>query len=221
MRLSPFEDEQDQAPTLQYFDPQAPVTYLTGTLPHWRQPGATYFVTFRLADSLPQEKLRIWIEEKAGWLAAHPEPRNEALRREYFERFPQRLQRWLDAGHGSCILSERGPREIVLGALRHFDGERYSLNEFVVAANHVHAVVSTRAEYDLSKILHSWKSFTAHEIRKLGDASHSLGRQVWQKESFDHIVRSDASLAKFQAYIRGHQEWAGMRTQEAETVSEG
>ena len=27
-------------------------------LPHWRQDGATYFVTFRLHDSLPQAKLR-------------------------------------------------------------------------------------------------------------------------------------------------------------------
>ena len=39
------------------------VTIYVRHLPHWRQPGATYFVTFRLHDSLPQCKLR----ELAAW----------------------------------------------------------------------------------------------------------------------------------------------------------
>ena len=32
------------------FDPAEPVGNVTGNLPHWRQRGATYFVTFRTAD---------------------------------------------------------------------------------------------------------------------------------------------------------------------------
>jgi len=28
-------------------------------LPHWRQPGVTYFVTFRLSDPLPTQKLLV------------------------------------------------------------------------------------------------------------------------------------------------------------------
>ena len=36
-------------------------------LPHWRQDGATYFVTFRLADSLPQSKLDELKALKAEW----------------------------------------------------------------------------------------------------------------------------------------------------------
>jgi REP element-mobilizing transposase RayT len=34
-----------------------PLTVYVRHLPHWRQAGATYFVTFRLADSLPKAKL--------------------------------------------------------------------------------------------------------------------------------------------------------------------
>ena len=33
-------------------------------LPHWRQPGVTYFITFRLNDSLPREVLEAAKREK-------------------------------------------------------------------------------------------------------------------------------------------------------------
>jgi hypothetical protein len=38
-------------------------------------------------------------------LADHPEPHDEATRREYYDLFPQRLQQWLDVGSGSCVLA--------------------------------------------------------------------------------------------------------------------
>ena len=39
----------------------------TRRLPHWRQKGASYFVTFRLADSLPKEKLEELKQIKLEW----------------------------------------------------------------------------------------------------------------------------------------------------------
>ena len=203
------------ATLLNYFDPEAPIAFLSGDLPHWRQEGTTYFVTFRLADSLPQEKLQQWREERAKWQADHPEPHDEATRREYYDLFPQRLQQWLDAGSGSCALAIPEVKQLVEGALHHFDGQRYRLHEFVVAPNHVHVLVSPSGEHTLSEILHSWKSFTAHEILKVEAASRRLSDslqsrpgsatlKVWQKESFDHIVRSPGSMEKFREYIRNH-----------------
>jgi hypothetical protein len=44
--------------------------YAHGTLPHWRQPGCTYFVTFRLADSIPEAVLREHEYERSMWLKA-------------------------------------------------------------------------------------------------------------------------------------------------------
>ncbi len=208
------------ATLLNYFDPEATVAFLSGDLPHWRQPGTTYFVTFRLADSLPQELLKRWRNERDAWMASHPEPHDEPTRREYYELFPQRLQKWLDADSGSCVLALPEIKPLVEGALRHFDGQRYTLDEFVVAANHVHAILSPRDGHDLSEILHSWKSFTAHEIlkveaasRRLTDAQQSRDGsatiKVWQKESFDHIVRNPASMDHFRAYIRAHGSKSG------------
>ncbi len=45
--------------------------YHHGTLPHWRQDGCTYFVTFRLADSLPQSVVAKLKEKRERWLARH------------------------------------------------------------------------------------------------------------------------------------------------------
>jgi REP element-mobilizing transposase RayT len=191
-------------PPINYFQPDEPVAHLAGDLPHWRQPGTTYFVTFRCADALPQEKLHQWQQELAQWHAAHPEPHDDATRQEFYERFPQRIQTWLDSGYGECVLREPALREIVESALRHFDGQRYRLQEFVVAANHVHALVTPLGEHRLSDILHSWKSFTANKINEARKKSGAF----WQKESFDHIVRSPASLAKFREYILSHNKVA-------------
>jgi len=183
---------------IHYFDPSEPIENLSGNLPHWRQPGVAYFVTFRLADSLPQEKLRRWIAEREAWLAAHPEPHDEAARAEYYRLFPGRLQKWLDSGYGSCVLARADIRSMVEKALRHFDGIRYRLDEFVIMPNHVHVLVTPLGEHTLSDILHTWKSYTSHEINKMLNKTG----ENWQQESFDHIVRSAAQLDRIRRYIR-------------------
>lgn len=176
------------------------VINLSGNLPHWRQGDVTYFVTFRTVDSLPQEKLQRWQEEKLLWFRSHPEPHDEVTRREYFRLFPERIQHWLDQGYGECLLKLPRVKSMVENALKYFDGERYYLDEFVVASNHVHGLVTPKAGYQLSTILHSWKSFTANAINKERGVSGSF----WQKESFDHIVRTPAQLEKIRLYIRTH-----------------
>ena len=155
-------------------------------------------MTFRTADSLAREKLQEWLDEREIWLRENPEPHSDAQRREYWERFPARFHYWLDQGHGACALREPNLRKIVEDALQHFDRNRYNLDEFVIMPNHVHAIVTPLGEFLLSSIVHSWKSFTANEINV------ALGHSgaFWQKESFDHIVRSAASLEKFRKYIR-------------------
>jgi len=57
-----------------FFDPNQPIEEYYGCLPHWRQEGAIYFVTFRTADSLPVEKVRLWKRERDEWLRRNPPP---------------------------------------------------------------------------------------------------------------------------------------------------
>ncbi|MBM4333879.1 MAG: DUF1156 domain-containing protein [Deltaproteobacteria bacterium] len=205
-----------ETPLLQYFDPNEPISNLSGNLPHWRQEGVTYFVTFRLADSMPQEKLRQWDEEREAWLKEHPEPHDEEIRKEYYRLFPDRFQSWLDAGYGECLLARPELKQIVENALLNFQGDRYHLDEYVIMPNHVHVLVSPSGQSTLSKILQSWKSYTAHRINK------HLKRNgpVWQKESFDHIIRSPSQMERVRQYIRDNPKGKlqGKRRDDASTV---
>jgi len=170
-----------------------------GNLPHWSQRCAT-FVTFRLGDSLPAEKLARYEAERAEWISAHPDPWDNSTEAEYDERFPARFQAWLDAGYGACILRQTNVRVLVENALRHFADERYSLYAFVVMPNHVHVLFMPEEGFDSRAIVQSWKSFTAKAINK------ALNREgsVWQKESYDHLVRDVEEFNAIRAYIRGN-----------------
>ncbi len=179
------------------FDPTAPIVKTARHLPHWRQSGCTYFVTFRLADSIPQGKLVQWQMELREWLGRHPEPRTPEQEQEYAELFAGRFHDWLDEGLGECWLRQPKISAVVEEALRFFDAQRYWLGNFVVMPNHVHCLVRPLGEHTLPEILHSWKSFTAKQINAV------LGREgkVWQDESFDCIVRDEAALDRFSAYV--------------------
>ena len=110
---------------------------------------------------------------------------------------------------GACILRDPAVAGIVRDALRHFDGQRYHLHAWCIMPNHVHAVVTPWGEHSLSAILHSWKSFTAHAINK---ARRTRG-EVWERESFDHLVRSPESLSRFIGYVERNPIEAGLCTE--------
>src|SRR5690606_34983320 len=81
--------------------------YTGGHLPHWRQNGCTYFVTFRTADSLPQSILREVAVERASWLERHGgdlSGLSEELRNEFAKLFSARIEEKLDSGFGQCPL---------------------------------------------------------------------------------------------------------------------
>ncbi|MCF7816515.1 MAG: transposase [Kiritimatiellales bacterium] len=167
-------------------------------LPHWQQDSRIYFVTFRLADSIAQDKLNQWKDELEAWRKFQPDPGSRKTENEQARQYRKKQQEWLDQGHGSCLLKNKSLSEIVEQALLHFDGENYRLGDYVVMPNHVHAIVAPGKGHPLSKIMQSWKGYTAHEINKL------LGMKgtVWMDESFDHIVRSESYFHKFVGYIR-------------------
>ena len=159
-------------------------------LPHWQQPGATYFVTFRLADSLPKgireqfaEMRELNTSESLAW-----------------------IDRYLDAGSGDCILRIPAHAALVASTLQHFDEKQYSLGAFVVMPNHVHAIVQPIGPNSLTSILHSWKSFTAHKLQRHA----GINGRVWQEESFDRIMRDTAELKSTTDYILANPAAAGL-----------
>jgi carbamoylphosphate synthase large subunit/REP element-mobilizing transposase RayT len=192
------------------FDAYGEVIQRRRNLPHREQPEATYFVTFRLADSVPQKLLQDWHEEQNSWLKFHPKPWDWKTEREYHRRFVEEREDWLNRGHGCCLLRDSRTGQIVADALRFFDGERYHLDSFVVMPNHVHALVQPMGNNSLSEILHSWKSFTATEINRVTNRREEL----WMHESYDHIVRDWEELLNWRRYIAENPEKARLRDTE-------
>ena len=88
-------------------------------------------------------------------------------------------------------------RTVIISALRHFDGSRYELYAGVVMDDHVHVLVKPLEEFRLQRIVHSWKSFTAHTF--IGD--HDRKVPIWQEEYFDRIVRDEKEFLDKARYI--------------------
>ena len=183
---------------LQFFNPYAEVRHTENRLAHWQQQGAVYFITFRLADAVPDNLLNEWQSERATWLQFHPEPWSAQIEQEYHNRFSGAMEEWLDAGHGSCVLRRADCAEIVCETLHYFDGKRLALISSVVMPNHVHVIFVQGADYPLEKLIASWKRFTAGRVNGLLGRSGSL----WQRDYFDRLVRDGRHFANCVRYIR-------------------
>jgi REP element-mobilizing transposase RayT len=162
--------------------------------------GGSYFVTFRLAGTLPREVLVRFKQERdqiiAQALAARRPltwPEQEDLLRWHSER----VDRYLDAGHGELWLSQPAVADLVAGALCFHEGTRFDLLAFVVMPNHVHAVLRPRPGWSLSKILQSWKGYTAYQANRVLNRS---GQAFWQPEAYDHLIRDDQDSYRCRRY---------------------
>ncbi|HVL39679.1 MAG TPA: transposase, partial [Fimbriimonadaceae bacterium] len=177
-------------------------------LPHWTQSGAIYAVTFRLDDSLPRAVQEAYAEERRRLKQMHERGAldSKALFFEYQRLYSAKVEGQLDAGLGSCLLRESGNAEIVANALRHFDGQRYRLHAWCIMPNHVHVVVEPQGPHTLPEILHTWKSYTSHELNK------RLSRQgpVWQEEYYDHLIRGVNDLQRQCSYVEDNPTKAGL-----------
>ena len=195
-----------------FFRPHDELHIHHGNLPHWRQTHVTYFVTTRLADSMPQEKLREWQNRRDAWLGAHGLQKPSDIHQltvdqqhEFHATFTKEWHQWLDAGYGECLLRRSDVRDILMGRLC----AEQSLDAWVIMPNHLHALVTPEGQ-TLGDVLQSWKGGSAFEINRL------LGRSgpLWQKEPYDHIVRSEAQFQHYRRYISENPIKAGLEPHE-------
>ncbi|MFT5856796.1 MAG: putative transposase [Verrucomicrobiales bacterium] len=181
-------------------------------LPHWRQDGATYFITFRLNDSIPAKQTRQIRRLRESWLLHQPPPNSETQLQELAKIVSSREEKFLDRGYGGCILADPGSQEIQVRALTHFDCEeedaRYELGAYVIMPNHVHAIVRPiqPKRHPLEKIIQSWKRHATREINKRNQNKGS----IWEEESFDRIIRDENHLQKCLHYIGKNPSKAGL-----------
>jgi REP element-mobilizing transposase RayT len=177
-----------------------------GYLPHVKREGASYFVTFRLADALPREvllrfegqraeRLRLLCAAKEkGWTTQDSEG-------EINRDFQRLIERYLDKGCGACHLRRPDLAELVARAILHFEGERLLLSEWVIMPNHGHVVLWPMPNHLLSDILKSWKQYTSRRAKRILGMDEA---PFWQPESFDHWIRDDDEKGRICRYVRNN-----------------
>ncbi len=180
-----------------------------GRLPHWEKDAGLYFITFRLADSLPESVLkkiaeRHWILTETKRTGAHLSPSQEVLVAEFS---PAKLEDYFDRGAGACSLRDPCVGELMADALRFWEGKRYRLLAWCVMPNHVHVVCRLLPGQELSKVLQGWKSSTARK------ANEMLGRSgvFWQREYYDRLIRDGEELDRAVRYVVSNPEKAGLK----------
>jgi len=190
-----------------------------GYLPHFDSAVAIQHVTFHLADSLP-ESVVMRLEQEIRCL---PVEKQDEERR-------KRVDAWIDAGHGSCIMREPSIARIVQNVFLFFDGLRYRLLAWVVMPNHVHVLFQPINGWSVAKIVASWKKFTATRICALrllsGDGSLHSGKEreanreiggsginlkpVWHREYWDRFIRDSRHYDQTVGYIHHNPIKAGL-----------
>jgi REP element-mobilizing transposase RayT len=191
-------------------------------LPHWHPSNATFFVTFRLAGSLPyrvSEQLRREQEAEEQRLARRYQA--EALAKERYElskKMFARYDAYLDRGTGPCWLAERRVAEMVQREIHNLHPQIYHLIAYCIMPNHVHLLIDLQDIPD-PQPLRPGQHYTplSHAMRLLKGRTGYLGCQMvggsgafWQHESYDHVVRDERELMRIVKYILDNPVRAGL-----------
>ena len=169
----------------------------SGRLPHWHQQDKYQAITIRLADSLPLSVRAALEHERENWAHNHPEPWDEATKKEHDRLFRGRIQQLLDNGYGKCVLRNREAAEKFAEILYRDNDVRYDVTAYVVMPNHVHLVILPMSGSMTSEIIGQLKGCTSYEINKILKTSGPL----WQKEYFDRIIRNEDHFNHALRYI--------------------
>lgn len=207
--------------------------------PHIHPAGATLFVTYRLAGSIPQGVVRAY-KAKRDWLeneltrtrkqalAGQSPEQTEGLRRveefhrEWFLKFEDALHK---AKSGPMWLKDEPVVAKVVENLHRLDGDAYRLDAYCVMSNHVHTVFTPQlSEEELQETFdkngrltflseHPGLSRIMQTLkgRSARECNLVLSRtgQFWEHESFDHIVRN-GMLMKTIRYVLNNPVKAGL-----------
>ncbi|MFV0553249.1 MAG: transposase [Mangrovibacterium sp.] len=184
--------------TKEFGDPEE---WHSAMLPHRNSTDVIQFITFRLADTLPQTilvELELALKSFSG----------AKLKSEKQRRY----EAYLDSGYGCCALGNPEMAHVMFETLKCHDGEKYNLLAWSIMPNHVHVLIKTNRE--LSSIVQSWKSFTARWAIKNNEKYDlnipiDLGK-FWMTEYWDRFIRNAEHFNNTVKYILNNPKKAGL-----------
>jgi acyl-coenzyme A synthetase/AMP-(fatty) acid ligase/REP element-mobilizing transposase RayT len=157
-------------------------------LPHY-DGNVTQFITFRLADSLPQA-----VVEKMKYRLDHDKVVD------YSQAFRDMVEDFLDAGSGECILANPEVAKITESTILHEHRTSCHIIAWVVMPNHVHVLLRPIEGHALAEIMKRIKGVSARKINQL------LGRNgsIWQADYFDRYIRDEDDRLRKVQYIENN-----------------
>ena len=187
--------------------------YYRRNLPHYFLPEACYFITYRLAGSLPEVKrreLKDDYQEKINQITrqklSKTKLKNKTAKewKKYFDKIDGLLHQY---SNSPKYLQENKITEITANSLQYYDDEEYDLISYCIMPNHVHCILKlNKKSRRLDKILQSIKRYSATKSNNI------LNRkgQFWQHESYDYIIRNEQELENIVNYILYNPVKAGL-----------
>jgi putative transposase len=205
----------DAPPDFQCLRDDLPIHRYTRNLPHWRQEGATYFVTFNLNDALPAQAKHALRQQRRS-LAMDAQRLDDETLLKRARRIARVEEQWLERGFGACPFAQPAARDILQDTIAFFDRSyanprtlpRYLLGAWVIMPNHMHVLIKPLdgETHPLERILQGWKSRSSRLMNKKAGKTGS----IWFEESYDRIVRDSKHLWRCLQYIGNNSVVAGL-----------
>ena len=179
-------------------------------LPHWQPEGAQYFVTIRLANSLPKKAIRELLEFRKRVTSEDKSPESalaDGIQRRVFQKYEKHLD---SVTTGPTWLAQTAVANIVSESIHYRDSTEYDLFAYCIMSNHVHMVFEhlskVSGKMPITKIMQEFKRYTARQANK------HLGRSgaFWQSESFDRVIRNQDELENTIRYTLNNPVKAGL-----------
>jgi len=176
------------------------VSFWRGSLPHWEVVDGRYFVTLRLAESLPRAVENDLREQLADVSEADFLVRS----RIHFQRLEGVLDR---CRHEDGVLTVPDVAQKIKTTILTYDEIGYwRMLAFTIMPNHVHLFFRC-GSLSLKHVMERFKRSTAHFVFS---CAPSMRRPLWQSEWFDHWSRSVQEDDKIVSYIRNNPVRAGL-----------
>lgn len=166
-------------------------TFTRRNLPHLYYDDGTYFITYRLRDSLPVAIIAGLRDD----LKSSKEP-DDIKEKRIFIKYDQLLHNAASAGR--IDLTQPNIAKINEDKLHEPDGKDYFLICYCIMPNHIHLVFRLlEGNRGISRIMKTIKGVSSRETNKI---LNTLG-SIWQEESFDRLVRDDLELYNVINYV--------------------
>ncbi len=178
--------------------------------------GRTYFVTFRLADSLPQSIL-IDLKKEYRFRIESIKETNPILRQEIidnitidiFGKYDHQLDKF---PYGKCVIKDEMIATILSDQILKYNKIYYELKCYSIMPNHVHLLMSSLDQMDENEVdkVDTWmKLIKGGSSRFINRAIKAKG-QLWTHESWDRMIRNEKHYTNSFYYTINNPEKAGL-----------